>query len=188
MPAGETTMAEESVPPEAALPFVAPCRTLAAAATLGWLQQGWRDMWSAPRQSLTYGTIVVLLSLALAGIAVKCGGYWELLALMSGSSWSHRARRGHLRDQRADRARREALAAPLPERRAPRFGNLMVFALMLMVCSWCGPAPARRSTSSSRWTRATRLARVRDILRHRQRRGVHLRGRSCSPPRHSPCR
>ena len=41
-------------------------------------------MWAAPRQSLTYGTIVVLLSFALAWVAVEFGGYWELLSLVSG--------------------------------------------------------------------------------------------------------
>jgi uncharacterized membrane protein len=127
-------MADESAPPEAALPFVAPCRTLAAGAPLGWLRAGWRDMWSAPRQSLTYGTIVVLLSLALAWIAVDFGGYWELLSLVSGfiliapvlavgtyaiSSQLERGEKPSLR-----RCLRE-------EQRA--FGNLMVFALMLMV-------------------------------------------------------
>ena len=42
-------------------------------------------MWAAPRQSLTYGAIVVLLSLAVSPtIAVRFGGYFELLALVSG--------------------------------------------------------------------------------------------------------
>jgi len=66
------------------LPFVAPCRILPAMAPLGWMRHGWRDMWAAPRQSLTYGAIVVALSLALAVIAVRFGGYFELLALVSG--------------------------------------------------------------------------------------------------------
>ena len=66
------------------LPFVAPCRILPAMAPLGWVRHGWRDMWAAPRQSLTYGAIVVALSLALATVAVRFGGYFELLALVSG--------------------------------------------------------------------------------------------------------
>jgi len=127
-------MAEEQDRPEATLPFVAPCRTLRTGAAFGWLQAGWRDMWSAPRQSLTYGAIVVLLSLALAWIAIEFGGYWELLSLVTGfiliapvlavgtyaiSSQLERGERPSLR-----RCLRE-------EQRA--FGNLMVFALMLMV-------------------------------------------------------
>ena len=53
-------MTEETSAPEEALPFVAPCREIAATAPFAWLRRGWTDMWSAPRQSLTYGTIVVL--------------------------------------------------------------------------------------------------------------------------------
>jgi uncharacterized membrane protein len=118
----------------AALPFVAPCRSLAPTAPLQWLRLGWRDMWAAPRQSLTYGAIVVGLSLALAAVAIELGGYWELLSLVSGfilvapvlavgtyaiSSQLELGERPSLR-----RCIRE-------EQRA--FGNLMVFALILMI-------------------------------------------------------
>ena len=68
-------MTGETSPPDEGLPFVAPCREVAASAPFRWLRKGWADMWSAPRQSLTYGTIVVLLSLALASVAVAFGGY-----------------------------------------------------------------------------------------------------------------
>ena len=127
-------MTEETGTPEEALPFVAPCRQIPAAAPIAWLARGWRDMWAAPRQSLTYGTIVVLLSLALAGITVEFGGYWELLSLVSGFvlvapilavgtyAISRQLERGKVPSLR--RCMRE-------EQRA--FGNLMVFALMLMV-------------------------------------------------------
>jgi hypothetical protein len=77
-------MTGEPGPPEEALPFVAPCRQLAATTPLAWLRRGWSDMWSAPRQSLTYGSIVVLLSWALAYVTVQFGGYLELLSLVSG--------------------------------------------------------------------------------------------------------
>ena len=119
---------------EPALPFVAPCRTLAAAAPLGWIVRGWRDMWSAPRQSLTYGALVVLLSFALAAITIRYGGYFELLALVTGFiliapvlavgtyAISLQLERGEKPSMR--RCVRE-------ERRA--LGNLLVFALMLMV-------------------------------------------------------
>jgi uncharacterized membrane protein len=124
----------ETSPPEEGLPFVAPCRRVAAAAPLYWLRAGWHDMAAAPRQSLTYGTIVVILSLAVSFVAVRFGGYWELLSLVTGfiliapvlavgtyaiSSQLERGLRPQLR-----RCLRE-------EQRV--FGNLMVFALMLMV-------------------------------------------------------
>ena len=127
-------MTEETGTPEEALPFVAPCREIPARTPFAWLARGWRDMWAAPRQSLTYGTIVVLLSLALAGITVEFGGYWELLSLVSGFvlvapilavgtyAISRQLERGKVPSLR--RCLRE-------EQRA--FGNLMVFALMLMV-------------------------------------------------------
>jgi uncharacterized membrane protein len=119
---------------EPALPFVAPCRMLAATAPLGWVRRGWHDMWAAPRQSLTYGAVVVLLSLALATVTVRFGGYWELLALVSGFiliapvlavgtyAISLQLERGERPSMR--RCVRE-------EQRA--LGNLLVFALMLMV-------------------------------------------------------
>jgi uncharacterized membrane protein len=127
-------MTQDASPPEPAMPFVAPCRTLAITAPLGWLRQGWRDMWAAPRQSLTYGSIVVLLSFALAFITIEFGGYWQLLSLVSGFilvspvlavgtyAISSQLERGQVPSLR--RCLRE-------EQRV--FGNLMVFALMLMV-------------------------------------------------------
>lgn len=117
-----------------ALPFVAPCRTVAAWAPLDWLRLAWADFRTAPRQSLTYGGLVVLLSGALAYVTIRWGGYWELLALVSGFilvaplvavgtySISEQIQRG---------VRPSLRRCFIEERRA--FGNLMVFALMLMV-------------------------------------------------------
>lgn len=91
-------------------------------------------MWAAPRQSLTYGAVVVCLSWLLAFVAIEFGGYWELLSLVSGFilvapvlavgtyAISSQIARGEMPSLR--RCVRE-------ERRA--FGNLMVFALMLMI-------------------------------------------------------
>ena len=127
-------MTDQKNEPGEGLPFVAPCRSLAPGAPLRWLRAGWGDLCAAPRQSLTYGTIVVLSSLALAGVAVELGGYWELLSLVSGFilvapvlavgtyAISSQLERGETPSLR--RCLRE-------EQRA--FGNLMVFALMLMV-------------------------------------------------------
>ncbi|MEJ2604245.1 MAG: DUF2189 domain-containing protein [Gammaproteobacteria bacterium] len=66
------------------LPFVAPCRELATGAAFGWLRQGWRDLKSAPRQSLCYGAAVVVASYLASLIAWKLGGVWLLLAMASG--------------------------------------------------------------------------------------------------------
>ena len=128
-----TSVSAPAADPEG-LPFVAPCRTLPVRAPLDWLRLGWRDFRAAPRQSLTYGAIVVLLSGALAYVTLRWGGYWELLALVSGFilvapvvavgtySISEQLERG---------VRPSLRRCFVEERRA--FGNLMIFALMLMV-------------------------------------------------------
>jgi uncharacterized membrane protein len=136
-PAGESPAdapAATTVDEANALPFVAPCRTLGTWEPVGWLGHAWRDFKTAPRQSLTYGAVVVLLSWALAYIAIRFGGYFELLALVSGFilvapllavgtySISEQIERGLQPSLRR---------CFIEERRA--FGNLMVFALMLMV-------------------------------------------------------
>jgi uncharacterized membrane protein len=117
-----------------ALPFVAPCRTLGTWEPIGWLAHAWADFKAAPRQSLTYGAVVVLLSWTLAYIAIRFGGYFELLALVSGFilvapllavgtySISEQIERGLQPSLRR---------CFIEERRA--FGNLMVFALILMI-------------------------------------------------------
>ncbi|HET7204706.1 MAG TPA: DUF2189 domain-containing protein, partial [Steroidobacteraceae bacterium] len=126
---------ERAVTPDPqALPFVAPCRALAASAPLDWLRLAWADFKSAPRQSLTYGAVVVVLSWALAYVTIRWGGYWELLALVSGfilvapvvavGTYS-------ISEQRERGVRPSLRRCFVEERRA--FGNLMVFALMLMV-------------------------------------------------------
>jgi uncharacterized membrane protein len=116
------------------LPFVAPCRILPALAPLDWVRHGWRDMWAAPRQSLTYGAIVVALSLALAMVAVRFGGYFELLALVSGFILVAPvlAVGTYVISIHLERGEKPSLRRCLSEEQRA-VGNLMVFALMLMV-------------------------------------------------------
>ena len=116
------------------LPFVAPCRILPTLAPLDWVRHGWRDMWAAPRQSLTYGAIVVALSLALATIAVRFGGYFELLALVSGFILVAPvlAVGTYVISIHLERGEKPSLRRCLREEQRA-VGNLMVFALMLMV-------------------------------------------------------
>lgn len=66
------------------LPFVAPCRRLPASAPLGWIRRGWDDVRRAPRQSLSYGIVIALLSWIVTGIGLKLGSYWVVLILLSG--------------------------------------------------------------------------------------------------------
>jgi uncharacterized membrane protein len=127
-------MAAEMRPSEEGLPFVAPCRALAPTAPLGWLRAGWRDLAAAPRQSLTYGAMVVVLSLSVAWIAVRFGGYWELLSLVSGFILIAPvlAVGTYAISSQLERGLEPELGRCLREEQRV-FGNLMVFALMLMV-------------------------------------------------------
>jgi uncharacterized membrane protein len=119
---------------DAAMPFVAPCRILGPWAPLGWIRRGWRDMWAAPRQSLAYGGIVVVLSLALALVTVELGGYFELLSLVSGFVLIAPvlAVGTYAISLQIERGETPSLRRCLREEQRS-FGNLMVFALMLMV-------------------------------------------------------
>ncbi len=117
-----------------ALPFVAPCRRLGTWEPIGWLRLAWGDFKTAPRQSLTYGAVVVLLSWALAYIAIRFGGYFELLALVSGFILVAPllAVGTYSISEQIERGLKPSLRRCfIEERRA--FGNLMVFALVLMI-------------------------------------------------------
>ena len=129
-----TPDAEPTNADETALPFVAPCRALALSAPFSWLRLGWQDMWIAPRQSLTYGTIVVLLSWGLAYVAVQWGGYFELLVLILGFILIAPvlAVGTYAISEQIERGEKPSLRRCLSEERKA-FGNLMVFALMLLV-------------------------------------------------------
>ena len=117
-----------------ALPFVAPCRTLGTWEPIGWLARAWADFKTAPRQSLTYGAVVVLLSWALAYIAIRFGGYFELLALVSGFILVAPllAVGTYSISEQIERGVRPSLRRCFIEERRT-FGNLMVFALILMI-------------------------------------------------------
>ncbi len=117
-----------------ALPFVAPCRRLGTWEPIGWLRLAWGDFKTAPRQSLTYGAVVVLLSWALAYIAIRFGGYFELLALVSGFILLAPllAVGTYSISEQIEHGRQPSLRRCLVVGRRA-FGNLMVFALILMI-------------------------------------------------------
>jgi uncharacterized membrane protein len=66
------------------LPFVAPCKQLDTMAAMRWLKLGWLDFKRAPRQSLTYGFAMVLISYVVSLLAIKFGNIYSLLSLLSG--------------------------------------------------------------------------------------------------------
>lgn len=71
---------EESEP----LPFVAPCKKLEVSAPIRWIKLGWQDLRQAPKVSLSYGAILVVISYLLAFLAINLGNFVVLLALLSG--------------------------------------------------------------------------------------------------------
>jgi uncharacterized membrane protein len=66
------------------LPFAAPCRTLDTFAALRWLRLGWSDMKRAPRLSLTYGSVLMLLSMAIAALTWRYGTIALYIGLATG--------------------------------------------------------------------------------------------------------
>jgi uncharacterized membrane protein len=66
------------------MPFVAPCRTLGLAAPLRWLRLGWADMVRAPRLSLTYGAVLMTLSIAIAALTWRFGEIALYIGLATG--------------------------------------------------------------------------------------------------------
>lgn len=83
MQSGPDEHARPEINPEE-LPFVAPCRQLDAAAALRWLRLGWQDIKRAPRQSLIYGLVMVLLSYVISFFAWRFGNLGLLIGLLSG--------------------------------------------------------------------------------------------------------
>ena len=74
----------ESKSDQEALPFVAPCRQVDMMDPFRWLKLGWEDFKQAPRVSLIYGVVLVILSYIVAFFTWKLGGYVLILSLMSG--------------------------------------------------------------------------------------------------------
>ena len=66
------------------LPFVAPCNEINMQAPVRWLRLGWSDIKTAPKQSLSYGLIIVLLSYCVSFMVWSYGGLGLLTSLLSG--------------------------------------------------------------------------------------------------------
>lgn len=64
------------------LPFVAPCRSLKTTAAFHWLALGWQDFKRAPRQSLSYGVVMMLLSYLVSFFALEFGNFYSILSLI----------------------------------------------------------------------------------------------------------
>ena len=65
-------------------PFPAPCRTLKMSAPLRWLRLGWADITRAPRLSLTYGFVLMLISVLIGALTWRYGTLPLYLGLATG--------------------------------------------------------------------------------------------------------
>ncbi len=132
-----TERSPQSDPDRAArqpLPFVAPCRTLRASAPIGWIRKGWADFRRTPGQSLIYGTAIVVLSWLVTGIGLIFGSYWVVLVLLSGFVFMAPVLAVGLYSicRQLERGQTPTIYHCVEEQ-GRSFGNLMVFALALLV-------------------------------------------------------
>ncbi len=118
----------------AALPFVAPCRSLSPGAPLRWLRLGIADLRAAPRASLAYGIGISLLSLAVSYIGWRYGSGWMLIVLLSSFVFVAPVLAIGLYAISAQlgRGERASLRHCLLEERR-HLGDVMVYSLILMV-------------------------------------------------------
>lgn len=79
----DSPVSDTSQSPEA-MPFVAPCHTLEMAAPLRWLRLGWADIVRAPRLSLTYGVVLMALSMLIAALTWRYGTIALYIGLSTG--------------------------------------------------------------------------------------------------------
>lgn len=64
--------------------FVVPCRDLLPNAPWRWLKKGWADFKAAPKLSLLFGVVIMLISMVLSALAWKLGRFALLATLLSG--------------------------------------------------------------------------------------------------------
>jgi len=69
------------IPPKT---LIVPSRELNTGAAFAWLRSGWADLWSAKSVSLVYGFFVFIVSITVAWLAWKLGGFVLLISALSG--------------------------------------------------------------------------------------------------------
>jgi uncharacterized membrane protein len=120
--------------PENEMPFIAPCRALEPMAPLRWLRLGWQDIQRAPRQSIGYGLIMVLISYLITYLTWRFGNLGLYLGLVSGfvflGPWL--ALTLYAISIRLERGEIVSLRASLADARR-QIGGAMVFAVILTV-------------------------------------------------------
>jgi len=116
------------------MPFVAPCNKLDKMAPWRWLRMGWSDICIAPKQSLLYGFIMMLISYTVAYFAYKIGSFIMMVALLAGFMFIGPVLAFGLYSisRQIQDGRKPVLGYCLSEGKR-HFGNEMVFAAILLV-------------------------------------------------------
>lgn len=116
------------------LPFAAPCKTLEFNAPFNWLKLGWNDLKRAPKQSLAYGLVMLLLSYLVSFIAFRFGNFYMLLTMLSGFIFLGPALAIGLYSisSQLQMGQKPVLGYCLREGQR-HFGNALLFAVILMV-------------------------------------------------------
>ncbi len=65
-------------------PLIAPCRKVGMDAPWRWLKKGWKDFNNVRRLSLTYGIVMMLISMAVTYVAYSAGSIVLAIALIAG--------------------------------------------------------------------------------------------------------
>ncbi|HSH26471.1 MAG TPA: DUF2189 domain-containing protein [Wenzhouxiangella sp.] len=115
-------------------PFAAPARRLGPGDPLVWLKLGWADLRAAPRQSLSFGLLIVLASLAITAAAWRFGNLGIYLGVASGfvfvGPWL--ALIVYAISRRLEQGRRVSLRGCLADA-GLTLGNELVFAVIMIV-------------------------------------------------------
>ena len=116
------------------MPFVAPCRQLDKSAPWRWLYMGWQDIRTAPRQSLLYGFVLMLISYTVAYFSYQIGSFIMMVAMLAGFMFIGPVLAFGLYSisRQIQKGMKPVLGYCLQEGRR-HFGNEMVFAAILLV-------------------------------------------------------
>jgi len=116
------------------MPFVAPCNQLDISAPWRWIRLGWSDIRTAPKQSLLYGFIMMLMSYSVAYLAYQIGSFIMMVALLAGFMFIGPVLAFGLYSisRQIQNGRKPVLGYCFNEGKR-HFGNEMVFAAILLV-------------------------------------------------------
>lgn len=84
MPENKIEIADEQPTEQYIKPLVAPCRQVGMDAPFRWLKKGWDDFKKVKRLSLTYGVVMMLISMVVTYVAYSAGSIVLSIAMIAG--------------------------------------------------------------------------------------------------------